>query len=320
MDAVAYKNGPKNQWRRTVWNLIGVYRKPGPILYLPGSTDLDRAEAIKRGIPPANLIAVERDEDVAKHLREMGVTTINAGLLDVIESWPTDVPLAALVADLQCGLDPWVEVLAGVCARHPALTNTTLVVNLQRGRDKLGADWCPEGIEKHNDRPATEYTGGVKAPSAKSRGFGFYLHLRADRQDVTDRFKKLCAEVQVTVDSLRLCNDECTHRLKESGAVSSNFRREHDLVRVNADAAHCAMVEFHRQSEVVYFPSPYQSTPKSPYFDSCVVPMVGCYETRLANWKKVGSLGPQIAAALAIRTRKLRGELNGGHHKPRIAS
>lgn len=84
IDAVEYKNGPKNQWRRTLWNAIADAtpdRRNELVLYLPGSKDLDRPEAVRRGFLPANMIAVERSPAVASELRQRGVTVIQSDLL-----------------------------------------------------------------------------------------------------------------------------------------------------------------------------------------------------------------------------------------------
>lgn len=310
LDAVAYKNGPKNQWRRTVWNIAHYHALPGVVLYLPGETDLDRAEATRRGFKPADLIAIERNEAVALRLRAKGTTTICGSLIDVLKSWPPHVPISVLVADLQCGLDPWVQDLAGICGQHPALAESVIVCNLQRGRDALGREWKPRGIHPEGD---FSYFEGDSAANPHSRAYGFSLMVDRDPAMVrANECEKKIASLKESLHALGEANrrspaktrDELSsqlNKIKRNEAATSEAYREYEWVLNRLTRVH--------------HPPAYRSTPKSPMFDSCVLLMAADAERLRAGWAPEGTLRLQVAAALALRTRKLRGELGGGHHK-----
>lgn len=138
IDAIDYKNGSKNHWRRTMWNVLSERvqdRKHATVLYLPGSRDLDRAEALRRGFRPWNLIAVETNNNVVRHLRARGVNTIRGSLIDVVSAWPTSQRLDVIVADLQCGMTTAALQTIYLWASSTQCANTVLAINLQRGRD-----------------------------------------------------------------------------------------------------------------------------------------------------------------------------------------
>jgi hypothetical protein len=58
-----YDVGPKNHWRRTIWNEIlrrtAGQEKEKLILYLAGPQDLDRKVALQKGVPDQNLVAID---------------------------------------------------------------------------------------------------------------------------------------------------------------------------------------------------------------------------------------------------------------------
>jgi hypothetical protein len=60
-----YDVGPKNHWRRTIWNEIlrrtAGQEKENLILYLAGPQDLDRKVALQKGVPDQNLVAIPKD-------------------------------------------------------------------------------------------------------------------------------------------------------------------------------------------------------------------------------------------------------------------
>lgn len=309
MDAVNYKNGAKNQWRRTVWNLIRVHAKPGVILYLPGSTDLDRDEALRRGFKPADLIAIERDPEVARSLRERGVTTIRGSLNDVLESWPPHVPIAALLADLQCGFDPWVERLAEICAQHPAMAEAVVVANLQRGRDAYAKTFSALTADNQ------DLVGGEGAAD-KSRGKTFALVVVAsvpvDEMRVPLGMAGSLEQQWAQIETFK----REVNRLAPAARNAHDFSKEIESMLQRYDALKARYeVELERCFQKVYHLPPYRSTPSSPYFDSCILPMRGRAEVRLAGWVAAEGMRPQIAAALAIRSRRLKGELGGGHRR-----
>lgn len=102
-----YKYGQKNNWRRWQWNRIEerlkVRKKEAVVLYLAGKEDLDRAEAIRRGFNPTNLIACELENDAVKILRDKGVNVIHGDLIDVLIHWKNP-KIDIVIADFCCGL------------------------------------------------------------------------------------------------------------------------------------------------------------------------------------------------------------------------
>lgn len=138
LDATNYKNGRKNNWRNWQWNCARQYiANPSEaiVLYLPGSTDLDRPVAIRKGFKEANLIAIERDTEVTKLLRAKGVTTINDDLLKVINAWPSDIKVGLVIADMVTGLDLEATALIAPWIGSPPFWHSVLSLNAMRGRE-----------------------------------------------------------------------------------------------------------------------------------------------------------------------------------------
>ena len=138
LDAVEYKNGQKNNWRLNAWNRIADFthdRKNALVLYLPGSRDLDSFVAVRKGFRSANLIAVEREDDVAKALRDGHRTTICSDLNSVVASWPRNHKVSVVIADMQCGFVSPILDLIIFWMGLEAFSGGTLLLNLQRGRE-----------------------------------------------------------------------------------------------------------------------------------------------------------------------------------------
>jgi hypothetical protein len=139
LDATDYKNGPKNNWRRTMWNrLRAMTRTPHEdlVLYLPGATNLDLPVAQERGYDKRNMIAIERNRRVAKHIRKtFGQTAIDADLSDVVQSWPATRPVKIVIADLVHGLTTPTLNLMRWWMMNPAFCRGHLVLNMMRGRE-----------------------------------------------------------------------------------------------------------------------------------------------------------------------------------------
>lgn len=133
-----YNFGQKNHWRRTVWNEV-LRRTNGaertrPILYLAGPNDLDRAIAISKGVPPENLIAIDRDRMNVVATRKRGHVAIESDIADVLWSWPDNRPAAAVLLDFCCGVT---RDTAGVldAFQRRGLADAVVMVNFMRGRD-----------------------------------------------------------------------------------------------------------------------------------------------------------------------------------------
>lgn len=133
-----YKCGPKNNWRRTIWNDI-LRRTDGrqerePILYLAGPQDLDRAIAIKKGVPTQNMIAIDLSASNVANVRQQKAPSLRGDIFDVLESWPTSRPVCAVLLDFCCGLTTEAIDVYDVFERPP-LRHAVLMVNFMRGRD-----------------------------------------------------------------------------------------------------------------------------------------------------------------------------------------
>lgn len=142
LDAINYKNGVKNNWRRRTWNLVRQWT-PNPrdavVLYLPGSTNLDRPVAEERGFRPANMIAVERDKSVAQYIRDTyGQSAIDESLMDVMHAWPTadaSPRVSVVIADMVCGFDREAMAIMPAWVSSKAFEKGVLVLNIMRGRE-----------------------------------------------------------------------------------------------------------------------------------------------------------------------------------------
>lgn len=138
-DHYDYKFGPKNQWRRSIWNQIvdrlEVKPKDAIVLYLAGQSDLDRQVAKSKNFRDDNLIAIERNAKVAKQLRRDGKLTILGELDDICEMMPRRVDV--VFADLCSGLSSSVIKLLTVVGTGLAFENCVLAINLMRGRDSI---------------------------------------------------------------------------------------------------------------------------------------------------------------------------------------
>lgn len=145
MDAVDYKNGQKNHWRRMVWNetlrRVRSRSRTELILYLPGSKDLDRVVAMSKGVPGANLVAIDNNTLIVRELRDRGIPTIQGELLDVLASWPRGHKVCAVMADFCSGLELNSNLALLDQFQHPDLINAVLCINLMRGRDPSTNKW-----------------------------------------------------------------------------------------------------------------------------------------------------------------------------------
>lgn len=132
-----YKFGRKNNWRRTVWNEIARRtnnKRNSRILYLAGEQNLDAEVAEQKGFDRRNMIAVEMDAERMKKLRQSGVTVIHENLIEVLNSWPNNHKVDVIVADFCFGFNSDAYELYDML-QNPALVDSVLLVNFQRGRD-----------------------------------------------------------------------------------------------------------------------------------------------------------------------------------------
>jgi hypothetical protein len=312
LDAVIYKNGAKNHWRRTLWNRIDALvldKRRGPVLYLPGSHDLDRPEALRRGFRAADLIAVERNPAVASKLRQQGVTVLCTDLIDALYAWPADWPIAAVIADFQGGLEDHTLALAHLASSHPALDGAAIAVNLQRGRD----------CAMLNDAARPIGSNALAALLLRPLSTHLARHLKATLKDDAIADWTLRNADAVLGAGWTTSKSRAIHFLQWLAfdvVFDATFGgRLHDpehapYVRWCVERA----IELGKRGALqTYMLPPYKSTPRSPVMDSAVFRLT-LGTDRLVVRKvappECSALKPQIAAARAIRTRRLRGELN----------
>lgn len=179
LDAIDYRNGTKNNWRRRAWNIVAdSVRERGDavVLYLPGSANLDLKVALDHGFKQRNMICIERDKAVARHLRrQYRQTVIDERLTDVMLAWPDSTPVSVIVADMVCGLErealgllsPW---LGGV-----SFAGSTLVLNVMRGRE---THWTFKILKEQREKEWWPRTAERLGVDEKHRGMMAVTMLR----------------------------------------------------------------------------------------------------------------------------------------------
>jgi hypothetical protein len=166
-----YVVAAKNNWRQRCWRDIAKrvkqYKNPKSALafYLPATDDHDRKVAVKRGFNPTNLIGVERDPKVVRHLRKQGKIVVSGDLLDVIPVLPEGYKADVVFADLLGGLNTTAFTQVSKLWRSNGVhEDTVFAINMLRGRER-GED--------------TEYINLIRArhklPHKKHRGELLYL-------------------------------------------------------------------------------------------------------------------------------------------------
>jgi len=135
-----YRFGNKAHWRRTVWNQIErrvSNKKEAIVLYLAGENNYDKAEMVKRGFCPHNIIAIEKDAVVVEKLRNNKQLCVKGDVGYVLNNWPADKAVSVLFLDT-CGTANKKIVISifDALSSNPAFTETVVLLNFMRGRDK----------------------------------------------------------------------------------------------------------------------------------------------------------------------------------------
>lgn len=137
-----YKFGNKNNWRRTTWNRIAerltCSAHEALVLYLAGEKNLDCNVAALKGFDRRNLIAVERDEEVIRQLRNTGALAVRADFIDVVRQWPGRLPVAVVLGDFCCGLELRLWTSLSIACLFPQVHGAVFAFNFLRGRDPSG--------------------------------------------------------------------------------------------------------------------------------------------------------------------------------------
>lgn len=140
-----YKYGPKNNWRRWQWNRISeritIPTIDAIVLYLAGKDDLDRAIAVEHGFSPSNLIAIDREEEVVKHLRGKGALCLKGDFLTVVRAcWFSKMRPNVLIADFCGGLSEDISMVTTMSLfdvyQGLLADDAVISINMMRGRDK----------------------------------------------------------------------------------------------------------------------------------------------------------------------------------------
>jgi|GEM_PF-6290577 len=139
-DSFDYAYGQKKVWRKWCWNRVceklGPHRKDKTVLYLAGSGDYDRREALQRGFKNNNLIAIDLSNKNISHVRRSGGLGVQEDLYNVLMVWPHDWRIDVLIADFCQGLSDCSAQLIHGIFNCPAIDNKTILwINMMRGRD-----------------------------------------------------------------------------------------------------------------------------------------------------------------------------------------
>jgi hypothetical protein len=133
-----YKSGPKNNWRRSVWNEVlsrtNGREKTEFVLYLAGPQDLDREIAISKGVPAENLIGIDWDQRNVKGVTGKRGCAVAGDALDVLWSWPENRPVCAVLLDFCSGIE-FNNAAIYDAFEKKSLRNAVVMVNFMRGRD-----------------------------------------------------------------------------------------------------------------------------------------------------------------------------------------
>lgn len=139
-----YLNVDKNRWRLDKWaairQLVSKTRKAkdAVVIYLPGPKDLDRDVAVSMGFRSYNLIGIDLDAKIVSDNRKRSKygVFIQGRLEDLIANLPKDFDIAAIDADLCCGLQGPAHALMRCLITDVLIPRDIVVsINLQRGRD-----------------------------------------------------------------------------------------------------------------------------------------------------------------------------------------
>lgn len=132
-----YKFGNKNNWRRWLWNRIrerlSIPPSEATVVYLAGAQNLDAEEAIRRGFRRENLIAIDKDQDIVRQLRQNGSLALQADI--TIAAWAINRPVHVLLMDFCSGLEAHIADYAHALLAKKTLWNCVVATNLLRGRD-----------------------------------------------------------------------------------------------------------------------------------------------------------------------------------------
>lgn len=162
-----YLYGNKNKWRKevikTALDMLPIPRSEAICLYLAGVQDLERKNLVDwKGLKPANLIAIERNERVVKALRSQGVNVIHGSVNPIIYLWETP-PISLLFLDFCSGFTKEAGFLMGSLMYSAGLSpkGTVIVLNMLRGRDAISNKRRNKTTEFLKNRQHSGFCGKV---------------------------------------------------------------------------------------------------------------------------------------------------------------
>ena len=133
-----YAYDAKRQWRSGLWKKISartVNPRDARVVYLAGPNNFDAWEAEKNGFRRANMIAVERDEEVARHLRASGVRTVKGKFWEVALAIASEERIDVLLGDFVSGITDSLLSDGSIVLALPTTLGAVVALNLQRGRE-----------------------------------------------------------------------------------------------------------------------------------------------------------------------------------------
>lgn len=156
----SYNVPRKEAWRGWQWNQIVAHlpefirKKHKPtkgsaaeravtstktVLYLPGPDHTkDLQCAVSRGFDPTRLIAVDKNAEHVRRVRESGHSAIHGELQNVMLAWRRDWPIDAIVADFCGGFGRIACEFHAALTLSPAVSSKTVVaLNMCRGHDEV---------------------------------------------------------------------------------------------------------------------------------------------------------------------------------------
>jgi hypothetical protein len=134
----------KNEWRGWAWRRLSPTTSiwPGPILYLVGPSDVDRAVATALGVPPEILVATDVNRENVDQVRKQHGLGLRGDIVDAVRTWPGDWYLSGVHADFCGGLNGGARHLLRALVHRTAMPldrgrgrTIKVIVNMQRGRE-----------------------------------------------------------------------------------------------------------------------------------------------------------------------------------------
>jgi hypothetical protein len=293
LDEVDYKNGQKNNWRQSLWNAVidRLYVPPRDalVLYLAGESDHDRATAVRKGFKPANLIAVDRSFEKIRILRRKGVTAIQGDIFEVAAA--SSKPIHFLHVDLCRDLSEDDAGRIAYMIREPVFSQCVFAFNFQRGRRRFAAQARERMTHALNLRdPSSETHRGQLLRwelfhlECLAQAGGLSVFLDHGIAAMSCRFRKAIEEGATPEALIAAAGGEVA--IRESALA-------------NFDAMQFLMRSYYSHAGRCYF--------DTAIFRSGAHVRVSGRDNQTDPFRE--KYRRQIAAAMAIRTRRLRGEL-----------